>query len=43
MESSDSAVQALARKELQPLIDGGILKLPESKQLEKQVKVSKAK
>ncbi|XP_058212550.1 pumilio homolog 24 [Rhododendron vialii] len=43
MESSDSAVQALARKELQPLVDGGILKLPENKQLEKQVKVSKAK
>lgn len=43
MESSDAAVQKLARKELQPLIDGGILKLPENKQLEKQVKVTKAK
>lgn len=43
MESSDAAVQKLARKELQPLIDGGILKLPENKQLEKQIEVTEAK
>ncbi|KAK2645304.1 hypothetical protein Ddye_020499 [Dipteronia dyeriana] len=31
LESSDSKVRELAKKELQPLIDGGILKLPEAK------------
>ncbi|KAH7573516.1 hypothetical protein ACOSP7_007248 [Xanthoceras sorbifolium] len=32
LESSDSKVREFAKKELQPLIDGGILKLPEAKQ-----------
>ncbi|GAB4850843.1 Pumilio 24 [Ancistrocladus abbreviatus] len=32
VESSDSKVRDLAKEELQPLIDGGILKIPESKQ-----------
>ncbi|GFZ11437.1 pumilio 24 [Actinidia rufa] len=36
-ESSDSTVRDLAREELQPLIDGGILKLPENKPLAKAV------
>ena len=32
LESSDSKVRKLAKKELQPLIDGGIIKIPEAKQ-----------
>lgn len=32
LESSDSKVRELARKELQPLIDAGIIKIPETKQ-----------
>ncbi|KAG2721386.1 hypothetical protein I3760_02G079700 [Carya illinoinensis] len=32
LESSDSKVRELAKKELQPLIDGGIIKIPETKQ-----------
>ncbi|XP_059433723.1 pumilio homolog 24-like [Corylus avellana] len=32
LESSDSKVRELAKEELQPLIDGGIIKLPETKQ-----------
>ncbi|XVF62521.1 hypothetical protein PTKIN_Ptkin09bG0015000 [Pterospermum kingtungense] len=32
-ESSDSEVRKMAKEELQPLIDGGILKIPETKQL----------
>ncbi|XP_022760607.1 pumilio homolog 24 isoform X1 [Durio zibethinus] len=31
-ESSDSKVRKMAKEELQPLIDGGILKIPETKQ-----------
>ncbi|THG06909.1 hypothetical protein TEA_016631 [Camellia sinensis var. sinensis] len=31
LESSDSVVRELAKKELQPLIDSGVLKLPEKK------------
>lgn len=31
LESSDSKVRGLAKKELQPLIDGGIIKIPETK------------
>ncbi|KAF8401414.1 hypothetical protein HHK36_012353 [Tetracentron sinense] len=37
LESSDPNVQNLARPELQPLIDGGILKIPETKPLAKEV------
>ncbi|XP_039019672.1 pumilio homolog 24-like isoform X2 [Hibiscus syriacus] len=32
-ESSDSEVRKMAKEELKPLIDGGILKIPENKQL----------
>lgn len=32
VESSDSKVREMAKKELQPLIDGGIIKIPETKQ-----------
>jgi pumilio family protein 6 len=32
LESSDSKVRELAKEELQPLIDGGIIKIPETKQ-----------
>ncbi|CAO2821570.1 unnamed protein product [Amaranthus hypochondriacus] len=35
MESSDPKVRELASKELQPLIDGGVLKISETKPLEK--------
>ncbi|OMO58377.1 hypothetical protein COLO4_34697 [Corchorus olitorius] len=35
-ESSDSNVRKLAKKELQPLIDGGILKISETKQSENE-------
>ena len=31
-ESLDSKVRKMAKEELQPLIDGGILKIPETKQ-----------
>lgn len=31
LESSDSKVRGLAKKELQLLIDGGIIKIPETK------------
>lgn len=31
LESSDSKVRELAKEELQPLIDGGALKIPEAK------------
>ncbi|KAK9288302.1 hypothetical protein L1049_016753 [Liquidambar formosana] len=36
LESSDSKVREMAKEELQPLIDGGILKVPETKQLVKK-------
>jgi pumilio family protein 6 len=32
LESSDAKISKLAKEELQPLIDRGILKLPEKKQ-----------
>ncbi|PKI56722.1 hypothetical protein CRG98_022882 [Punica granatum] len=32
LESSDTKVRKLAKKELQPLVDGGMLKIPETKQ-----------
>uniref|UniRef100_A0A5B7ANJ5 PUM-HD domain-containing protein n=1 Tax=Davidia involucrata TaxID=16924 RepID=A0A5B7ANJ5_DAVIN len=40
LESSDSAVRELAKEELQPLIDSGIIKLPEAKQLAKESQVT---
>ncbi|XP_058076166.1 pumilio homolog 24 isoform X1 [Magnolia sinica] len=36
LESSDSMVRDLAKRELQPLIDRGVLKAPETKQAEKE-------
>lgn len=37
LESSDFKVRELAKMELQPLIDSGSLKIPEAKQLPKEV------
>ncbi|XP_059632769.1 pumilio homolog 24 isoform X2 [Cornus florida] len=36
LESTDSTVRKMTEEELQPLIDGGILKLPKAKQLAKE-------
>jgi pumilio family protein 6 len=36
LESSDSKVKDLAKSELQPLIDGGKLKIPDHKAAEKK-------
>ncbi|CAL5393366.1 unnamed protein product [Camellia sinensis] len=41
LESSDSVARELAKKELQPLIDSGMLKLPEKKLSAKKIEVSK--
>jgi pumilio family protein 6 len=36
LESSDSKVKDLAKSELQPLVDGGKLKIPDHKAAEKK-------